>query len=385
MMRNEEPAGGSDARRVRVLTLVAEPVRDGFPGKASRGLVEALRDDVEVTGVYRPEPGGLERLRIVTRAFHPRPRTWRKRIDLSPATFRAMSRLATAEVERRAGSYDVVLQFQTLFGADVPDGRYAVATDNIYSLTARFYPAWAPLPAPAAKEFEDLERGVFQRAAVVLARSDFVGRAIVDDYGVDPARVVRIGGGANSYLTDLPADASRYARQRALFVGYDFTRKGGEVLLSAWKAVRSRLPAAELWIAGPAPRRAEPGVRWLGRIDDRGALRRLYEEATIFVLPSLFEPFGFVFLEAQGHGLACVGTDRCAMPEIIADGETGLLVPASDEPALADAIVLLLAAPDRAERLGRRAHARVIESFLWSQVADRAAVALQTLVRVRPE
>ena len=66
-------------------------------------------------------------------------------------------------------------------------------------------------------------------------------------------------------------------------------------------------------------------MTWAGRID-RDALAELYRRATVFVLPSLFDAWGHVFVEAMGYGLPCIGTDCCAMPELIEDGISGRLV-----------------------------------------------------------
>jgi glycosyltransferase involved in cell wall biosynthesis len=194
---------------------------------------------------------------------------------------------------------------------------------------------------------------------------------VIDDYGCDVARVVAVGAGANQLVQSV--DEKDYSRPRALFVGRPFGLKGGPTLLRAWSLVRRQMPAAELTIAGPrtrAPGRLPPGVRWLGRVDRR-TLQRLYAEASVFVLPSMFDAWGHVLIEAMGHGLPCIGTDCCAMPEIIDDGVTGLLVPRAEPVPLADAILALLSDPARSARMGRTAHARILDRLTWDHVADR--------------
>lgn len=364
----------------RVLALVAEPIRGGVPGKASRGLLGALPGEVDVTAIVRPTLGTFSTLTAAIATFRPAPRRWKRRFDLNPVTFRGLSRAADRELARRAGGFDVVLQFQTLFASGPAPAALAICTDNIYALTAEYYPSWAPLSARESVVFARLEQEAFERAAVVFVKSDFLRRGLVDNYGIDTECIVTVGGGANSYRPTLLPDGSRYEAQRALFVGYDFVRKGGEVLLAAWPHVRAELPRAELWIAGPEQGSDLPGVRWFGRLSDRAAVARLYDEASAFVMPSLFEPYGYVFFEAQGHGLACIGANHCAMPELIAAGETGLLVPPRDEIALAESLVALLGNPLLAEEYGRRAHERILASGLWKHVAARVARQLELLV-----
>ena len=103
----------------------------------------------------------------------------------------------------------------------------------------------------------------------------------------------------------------------------------------------------------------------------RAQLAELYTSATVFVLPSMFDAWGHVFIEAMGYGLPCIGTAICAMPEIIDDGVTGRLVARGEPEPLASAMIELLSDPEKSERMGRAAHARVLEQLTWSHVADR--------------
>ena len=258
------------------------------------------------------------------------------------------------------------------------DRRYAVYTDNIHVLTARYYPAWAPLSRRDRAKRIQLEQATCRAARYVFTKTDFLRDALIEDYGCEPDRVVRVGSGSNILVRSL--DEKRYDGQAALFVGIDFERKGGPVLLRAWSKVRERLPDAELWVVGPKSRPAaaeQPGVRWHGFVSDRQELAGLYEQATLFVLPSLFEPWGGVLMEARGHGLPCIGTDRGGFRESVDDGVNGLLVPAGEPEPLADALVALLGDPERAALMGRSGHAEVLTEHTWERVADRMAPHLE--------
>ena len=81
---------------------------------------------------------------------------------------------------------------QTLFGLGSADVPYVVFTDNIYSLTARFYPEWAPLGRAAGAQRVRLERNVCRDARFVFATSNFLRNGLLGDYGCDPERVVTI-------------------------------------------------------------------------------------------------------------------------------------------------------------------------------------------------
>jgi glycosyltransferase involved in cell wall biosynthesis len=186
-----------------------------------------------------------------------------------------------------------------------------------------------------------------------------------------------VGAGANQLLGSL--GNKDYTKPRVLFVGIDFARKGGPVLLEAWPIVRERVPDAELIIAGPTRTPKSPlpsGVRWVGRVD-RGGLAHLYQSASVFVLPSLFEPWGFVFFEAMGHGLPCIGTTCCAMPEIIADGVTGRLVPRYEPEPLAAVLTELLTDTAKLAAMGHAAHRSVLHGHTWTDVVDRVVARLE--------
>ncbi len=110
-----------------------------------------------------------------------------------------------------------------------------------------------------------------------------------------------------------------------------------------------------------------------GRAHDRERLAALYRDARAFCLPSLYEPYGLVLLEAMAHGVPCVGTSVQAIPEILDQGRAGLLVEPHDPDALAQALVALLSDDDLAHRLGAAGRNFVESELNWDRVAERMA------------
>jgi alpha-maltose-1-phosphate synthase len=154
-------------------------------------------------------------------------------------------------------------------------------------------------------------------------------------------------------------------------VGRDFERKGGDLLVAAFRQVRERIPAAELWLVTARSDVAGPGIRWIAPIFDRAAIAALYRSAAVFAMPSRCETWGDVFLEAMAYGLPCVGTAGDAMPEIIQHGETGYLAAAGDVAGLAGALERLLGDPALRRRMGARGRERVAALFTWDHVVRR--------------
>jgi glycosyltransferase involved in cell wall biosynthesis len=343
-------------------------------GRNSQFLAE-FNKQLGHVDLVRPHLAGADRYRNILASFHPSLERWRAQSVFNEYALRKRTEVVDRALKQSDG-YDLIVQLQTICvpGSDqVRRVPYVIYTDNTMALTQRYYPKWASLPDRRAARWMEIEAEICQGAARVFAKSEFCRGSVVDDYGCDPSKVVAVGGGANQSLTDPPVDKS-YATPRALFVGIDFERKGGHFLLEAWESVVQRVPGAELVVAGPPRDHRKPnatGIVWEGTVDRR-RLAQLYRQASLFILPSLFEPWGLVFQEAMANALPCIGSSCCAMPEIINEGETGRLVPPGDASALGDAIVGMLAAPDELERMGRAAYVSAMNRDHWSAVAGRA-------------
>jgi glycosyltransferase involved in cell wall biosynthesis len=171
----------------------------------------------------------------------------------------------------------------------------------------------------------------------------------------------------------LPTPCGPAKSPSILFVGREFDRKGGDVLMAAFAEVRAVVPNAALHIVGNGAVHSAPGVEAHGRVQDRRRLRGFYEKARVFCLPSRYEPYGLVLTEAMAHGVPCVGTRVQSIPEILDHGRAGTLVSPGDPKELADALVALLTDDSLAHQLGSAGRLRVEEELNWDRVADRMA------------
>ncbi len=226
----------------------------------------------------------------------------------------------------------------------------------------------------------EFERRLHQSRDLVMSMSGWLRRSFIDDFGLDPGKVVAVGAGANITTTaDLPE--RDFSRPRILFVGKQFDRKGGPDVLRAFAQLRQHRPNAELWIAGPERLSVNaPGVTAFGRLAREAPngvdLRKLYSEATMFVMPSVYEPFGIAFLEAMTHRLACVGSTIGAIPEMVLDGVTGYVVAPGDHAALAERLIDLADNPDKTGRFGDAGLQHLREHYTWERVAARVITAI---------
>lgn len=339
-------------------------------------LYAALAQHVEVVDVIRPTAprsvqvrSGLRnwRLNLQARTLDP---LW------SALMFDARTRSAGEQLP--AGGYDLIVQAQMLCGPGThPPRPYVVYTDSTHALNQRHRFGGDPTPGRRGDELRARERGVAHGAAHVFTMSEFARGSLMADYGVDGDRITVVGAGVN---VEVAPDPYPRDRPRAILVGIELERKGGLEVLAAWPRVRAAVPDAELVIVGPRERREAEGVRFYGRTP-LAEVSRLYGSATVFVCPTLWDPWGLVYHEAMAHGLPCIGTDRFAVPEIIEDGVTGLLVPPRDPDAVAEALIALLSDPERARRMGEEGRRRVAAEATWDAVAARMLPQLELSVR----
>lgn len=154
--------------------------------------------------------------------------------------------------------------------------------------------------------------------------------------------------------------------RRVCFLGRDDPRKGLDLILEAWPAIREQVPSAELKVLGARRDDAIPGVEYLGRVSE-GEKKRILASSQVYVAPNTGgESFGIVVAEAMAAGCAVVCSDLGAFREVL--GGAGRLVPVGDVPRLAGEVGALLRDPEAARTLGDAAIAAVAR-FDWAVVA----------------
>ena len=341
----------------------------------TRHLFDALGRRYGMVGHIDAELRPWQRYLLAPATFHPSQARWRERYWKSLLAFGMRSRNSRAQLTGIGQPYHAVLQVHALF--QTRGAPYILYVDNTHQQSTEGWPIWNPLSGRDLERWYARERATYEGALHIFTMSGPAAASLVDFYGTPRERVSNVGGGAN--FKTLPTLSDSLREPVILFVGHDFARKGGDQLLAAFRRVRAQMPAARLQIVGTSVVPAEPGVEVLGRIDDRRRIDDLYAQASIFFLPSYFEPYGLVLTEAMAYGLPCVSTNVCGIPEIVVDGETGLLVPPGDSAALAAALLRLLGDPAHAARLGAAGRRRVEQHLNWDRVVDRMSPVLDQL------
>jgi len=209
--------------------------------------------------------------------------------------------------------------------------------------------------------------------------SQWLANSFVKDFGCDKDKVIAVGAGIN--LPTIRPIERNYINYNLLMVGKDFRRKGGNYLLDAFVKAKRTLPKLTLTLIGPQLENLPDGVECLGFVDKRSpeGLQQLFdafERASLFVLPSLYEPFGIALVEAMAHRIPCIGTRNCAMPEIIVENETGYLVPVADSDAIAEKIIEAFADEKNYFAMCNKAYERYLANYTWSAVTQKITAAI---------
>ena len=222
----------------------------------------------------------------------------------------------------------------------------------------------------------------------IVAISDAVAEYLRHEAALPGEKVIRIHYGIDPspFQPDLPPPSRRpdgdpLRRPTLGVVARLAPQKGHRVLFDALPAVRSEIPNVYVRLVGheelstAAELRAyagERGVADLVTFDGfRADVSRVMADLDVFVLPSLWEGFGLVLLEAMAAGRPVVASAVGPIPEIVVDGVTGLLVPPGDPAALAEATIRLLRDPELAAALGRAGRARVERELRVDTMVER--------------
>jgi glycosyltransferase involved in cell wall biosynthesis len=352
--------------------------------------------------------------RIVLQALHTRRRAGRL-----ITTWKYYSRLTDYYIEhalRRelsrnpaARRRDAVLTIHDLAVLPVP---FFIYTDTSYDAVMSAVggiEAYADMrfitPSTVARRRER-QLDIYERATGIIAESQWLARSLVEQSGV-PSGKIHVappgisadqaprngslaaspanGRGGHQLRPPLPERAA--PRRRLLFVGGEFHRKGGDLVIAALAVLRREHdPQITLTIAGPRtwplPGTPPDGVRFLGSLPSH-EVAALYDCHDLFVMPSRLEPFGLVFAEALARGLPCVARDAFAMPEIITPGVSGALITRDDENELAAAISAALANDALYESCYQRAP-EVAEYFSWERTALQVSAVITQVLGPAP-
>ena len=217
---------------------------------------------------------------------------------------------------------------------------------------------------PFAHAKHVINRRVFRSTSLHFPVTEWTRRSLVEEYAVEPSRTHVIPFGVDMEMWR-PRSVDRHALPRVLFVGGDFHRKGGDLLLDWFRARGRGRCELSLVSADPALRDLhEAGVTVRTDLKPNSdELRRLFWRSDVLCLPSRSEPFGMAAVEGLAAGLPIVTSNAGGLAEIVEDGRSGFRVPAGDGEALGVALDRLIDSQGLRHSMGIAARRRAAANF----------------------
>jgi glycosyltransferase involved in cell wall biosynthesis len=256
------------------------------------------------------------------------------------------------------------------------------ATPQQYDSMREFY-GHAERPEWLERQRWRVNRDCYRRAHHLVPWSQWTARSLIDRYEVPAEKITVIPGGVNSLSWARPTPRRFHSGPvKILFVGANLERKGGLLLLEAFRLLKQRLlagisakglgQAIELHLVTKNVLPSEPGLFVYNNMQPNNTeLKQLYHNCDIFCLPTQGDCLPYVLCEAGSAGLPAISTQVGAIPEIVWDGESGFIIPPGDIERLVEALQRLIFNEELRLRMGDRAIEIIRQHFDAEQNTQR--------------
>ncbi len=251
-----------------------------------------------------------------------------------------------AQVKRRLNGADCIFSpssnLISYLNVDVPAIFCADAT---FANVLDFYDEYKNCAADYVRRGHEQEARALRACAAAVYPSEWAARSAIQDYGADPQKVHVIPFGAN---VEAPSTAEieravmarSFEPFRILFIGRDWKRKGGDIVVAACSSARAQGVPVQLDLVGlDAVPQALPeyatnhGLLRKSNPSQRAQLEQLLKQAHLMFVPSRAEAYGMTFCEAAAYGIPSLTSDVGGIPTIVREGETGFSLPAGSSAA----------------------------------------------------
>lgn len=243
---------------------------------------------------------------------------------------------------------------------------YKVNSQELFKYSGYQYATENDLKKRRSRQLE-----FYKNSEGIFTMSKWLQENLINYTGIGKEKVHHVGAGINIDVNKIKKVNKK--NNKILFVGRDFYRKGGDIVYEAFKILKEKYnPDAELFIIGPKEfpySEIYDGVNFLGDLP-YDKLSYYFNECDIFCMPSRFEAYGLVFIEALVYGLPCIGRNEFAMKEFIQDGYNGFLIEDDDKNKLAIKMNDLLKNKDIKNNVLKNRE-RYIAEYSWDNVANK--------------
>lgn len=214
-----------------------------------------------------------------------------------------------------------------------------------------------------------LQLDYYKKCTGIFTMGQWLKNDLIERCKIFPDKIHHVGGGINIEVDKIKPSKNK---NKILFIGRDFKRKGGYLVYSAFLCLKKKINNLELHIAGPKHNPISNPIDGYHFHGDCSHVQvsDLLNKCDVFCMPSYFEAYGLVFIEALTYGLPCIGRNCYEMPFFIEHGKTGFLLENDDEKILAHYMEVCLTNEDiRTNVLQKREW--YIREYSWDTVAKR--------------
>jgi glycogen synthase len=288
----------------------------------------------------------------------------------SSLAFKLKSQEVEQNIKQLISKPDIVFHLYCLWSpfwekSEIP---YTIFSDYTMSLAIKDWSDWVPFSNQKEQDaWLAYEKQAYKRAYHLFPMSDMVKSSLIEDYGIEPEKITVIGASGNFKE---PYEGEKFfGSNRIIFNGSDFERKGGDLVLAAFKQVRQAIPEAKLIVVGKKLENIEDGIENPGSVSNL-EIHELLLKTDLLVAPARCEPFGLLLVEAMNYGVPCIVSKTGGMPEIVNNEVNGIVIDQLNPEILAKEIIRLLSNPDLLKSMSIRARQTVKSKFNWETIAE---------------
>lgn len=255
---------------------------------------------------------------------------------------------------------------------DLSYANWSVAREHLKLLKKQFSGG-----NPNALPLSELERKIilqerlYEKAKTVFYMGNWVTEDMKNKYPNMAEKFVHVGGGLNENFDSKLVFGEERNPKQIVFCGIDFERKGGDLVLDAFQILIKTIPDAKLVIIGSDSKKELNGVKWYGKIE-RNKISDIFARSGIFCMPSRFEAYGLVFIEALCSGLPIIARNDYEMRYFVNNGENGYLISSDDPNELAHIMSMAIKNLDM-QRNVRDKRLEYKSMYSWDGVAKKIA------------
>jgi len=298
---------------------------------------------------------------------------WKQTHTKNTYAFSQMTQYCNRFIRSRT-DYDIIFQTQCKFSiSENPYSRpYYIYTDLTQKLTDRICNKWAL--KGSSKEITSwyrLETEAFHRAEKIFTFNDHIKASFVDDYHINPNKVVVVGSGINSdNCLEINFDKKYDNGFTLFFLTTEFERQGGPTVVKSYEQIRQFNSDIKLIIGGKCPKYIPEDVEVYKNLTPE-LIENLYHKTLIFLMPGVLGGLQSI-LQAMNRKCVCiVGESNLLLAPVIKNNETGFVIPTNAPDKLTEKIFELYKNESLMKKIAHQAYYFVNENFTWDQVVKR--------------